>query len=281
MKTRNGFVSNSSSSSFVVSFPKKPTDFADVYEMMFSSKNGKIQPYDFVDGLTHAQVAERVWGDIKELIGKKKDEYQKGYAPATLSDIAEIFSYRYHYYPKGHSIFWQGRANDELGGAWDQEVGQYFGSDTNSLNKLRDFIIKTENEEKEIRNKQREVCERDFKMNRPQYAYKGGKDNKTGKPYTKKQIKAQDDFESAMTKFRTENKEYSQLEKKINAIWQKKFKTERILRDKIAKADAKAFMLHNKNAFSVILSYGDEDGNATLEHGNIFKNLPHVTISQH
>jgi len=53
------------------------------------------------------------------------------------------------------------------------------------------------------------------------------------------------------------------------------------LNKKIAKSDAKAFMDDNKGAFFAILSYADENGETTLEHGNIFRKLPHVTISHH
>ena len=46
MKIRNGFVSNSSSSSFVVAFPKKPENQQELQDMMFTSFQQSISLYD-------------------------------------------------------------------------------------------------------------------------------------------------------------------------------------------------------------------------------------------
>jgi len=64
MKLRNGFVSNSSSSSFVVSFPREPKNFEDVKNMLFDEgQTLYVEPYD--DGsYTVEQVAKTVWDDI-------------------------------------------------------------------------------------------------------------------------------------------------------------------------------------------------------------------------
>jgi len=73
MKIRNGFVSNSSSSSFLVAFPHKPKNVEDVKEILFT-KNQNDYPNPFVyDDTPDDQafwpidmVAEIVWNDIKE-----------------------------------------------------------------------------------------------------------------------------------------------------------------------------------------------------------------------
>jgi len=279
MKIRNGFVSNSSSSSFVIAFPKKPKNFADVYEMMFHGKEGGIQPYDFVDGMSHTQVSERVWQDLQQK--GKRPEWADYVIPAKLKDVVETFRNRYHYTPNNHNVFWTGRKDDEFGGAWREDIGPYCGRDIESMNKLRDFIIKTENEERAIRDRQSEIFKREFKVPSVPYAYKGGKNNKTGSPYTKKQIDAFKAYQHAMDTFKKEHKEYAKFEKRLSGSWEKKYKTEDILRKKIATSDAKAFMQDNKGTYIVILSYADNDGDCTMEHGNIFKNLNHVTISNH
>jgi len=281
MKKRNGFVSNSSSSSFVVAFPRKPTCFEDVYEFMFNSKEGGIQPYDFVDGMSHTQVAQRVWDDIKRYIDKgKRQEWYDDAIPATKDDIVNTFRNRYHYIVS-QNVFWMGRKNDEKGGAWESEVGPYYGSDSEALIELRDLIIKTENEEDKIRNRQRDIFNSEFKLQQPPYAYKGGTNHKTGKAYTKKQIAAREAYDDALEKFKKDNKEYAKLEKRLRAIWDSKYDNEDKLRSKLADADAKAFMIDNREAFIFVISYADEDGESTLEHGNIFKNVSHVRISNH
>lgn len=81
MKTRSGFVSNSSSSSFVVAFKKKPDGKYAVLELLFPEDNeGKVigvkNPYgeDGVDALSAAAI---VWDQLKD---------QK---PLTKKDIRE------------------------------------------------------------------------------------------------------------------------------------------------------------------------------------------------
>jgi hypothetical protein len=278
MKTRNGFVSNSSSSSFVVAFPKKPKSFEDVHKMMFDGKDGGIQPYDFVDGLSYSQIAKRVWDDIKK---KPKDKWSHNKVPAKINDIKEEFANRY-YYNVGSNVYWSVRKNDEKGGAWSYPIGKYFGSDKTVLNELRDFIIDIEKRRSDIQEKQHIIFKTEFNLKCPPYARKGGKDS-NGKAYTKKQISDYEKYHDALEKFRKENVEYAKLQIELEKIWKEEYRDGKQgeLIDKIAEIDAKAFYNDYKDSFIVILSYADDNGESTLEHGEIFKNLPHVRISNH
>jgi hypothetical protein len=66
MKIRNGFVSNSSSSSFVVLFPTEPKCAEDVKNMLFTEGQDKYcSSYDDENWPTD-QVAKTVWNDICE-----------------------------------------------------------------------------------------------------------------------------------------------------------------------------------------------------------------------
>lgn len=51
MKIRNGFVSNSSSSSFLVLFPKEITNFDELYDLMWTEKNSQSiqKSYNFIN----------------------------------------------------------------------------------------------------------------------------------------------------------------------------------------------------------------------------------------
>lgn len=63
MKIRSGFVSNSSSSSFIVGFPKLPSSPEELETMMFVSP-GEVQPYDFCTATSTIDVARQVFKDM-------------------------------------------------------------------------------------------------------------------------------------------------------------------------------------------------------------------------
>lgn len=65
MKIRNGFVSNSSSSSFVVAFNKEPKTIEDVKKQMFGNEEEILHPYDDCRFPTE-RIAETVFDDIKK-----------------------------------------------------------------------------------------------------------------------------------------------------------------------------------------------------------------------
>lgn len=86
MKTRIGFVSNSSSSSFIVCFPHKPADVVDMQRMLFGSETRYENPYQYGNEPTSwaaSEVAETVFRDVVD---------QK---PLTLSEIAAELDHHY------------------------------------------------------------------------------------------------------------------------------------------------------------------------------------------
>ena len=66
MKIRSGFVSNSSSSSFLVAFSKVPASKEELKTLLFGDKQNFPSPYERRVWATD-KVAETVWEDLKEL----------------------------------------------------------------------------------------------------------------------------------------------------------------------------------------------------------------------
>lgn len=72
MKVRMGYVSNSSSSSFVVAFPHKPKDVADLKQMMFGKQEWHYSGWgDSKEAdISVQQIAENVFDKIKKIATK-------------------------------------------------------------------------------------------------------------------------------------------------------------------------------------------------------------------
>jgi len=273
MKIRNGFVSNSSSSSFVVVFPRKPENTKDVMEFMFNGKEGGISVYD-LNGLSHSQIAERVFRDIEH----------SGFKTATKSEIIDRFSGRYNYYIDSYSLmFFNNITKDTLGGAWDEKIGKYCGSNIKNLDKLRNMVIEHEKEQKRINTRQSEII-KDSGINCDiPCAYKGGTNPITKNPYTSQDIEKWEKHHKEIEDYKKNNKEYQKLEKEYEKSFEDYGKQHK-LREIIAAEDAEVFLKDYDTQFIFIVEYSDNDEGdvgTTLEHGDIFRNVPHITISNH
>lgn len=87
MKTRTGFVSNSSSSSFVVAFPHIPHNVDEVFDLLFDgAKNSSNIEYEFAQTI-FAEISNQTPLTMKEII----EEFQAGYFIPT-NDIEAKYS---------------------------------------------------------------------------------------------------------------------------------------------------------------------------------------------
>ena len=91
MKIRNGFVSNSSSSSFIVIFPRAPTSAEDLHELLFGKSHLVIDAYAddvcshiFIRGIWEAVVAQQEQPE--------RCAEQLAYEVETLKNEMEYFS---------------------------------------------------------------------------------------------------------------------------------------------------------------------------------------------
>ncbi len=100
MKIRQGFVSNSSSSSFVVAFPREPKSVEDVKEMLFDSEQKMFaNPYaeyqhlverGAVKGWPVEQIALTVWNDIQDQKSNDKKAMRESVNNGWFEDFEDL-----------------------------------------------------------------------------------------------------------------------------------------------------------------------------------------------
>ncbi len=98
MKIRTGFVSNSSSSSFVIAFPHKPESAEDVKQMLFGKQEWHYTGYSYGDqeaDVSTKQLAEKVFANIEKEATEKEiyESIRHGYFDAYM--IPEMFPGHY------------------------------------------------------------------------------------------------------------------------------------------------------------------------------------------
>ena len=262
MKMRNGFVSNRSSSSFIVAFPRKPESEKDVLDFMFGGKEGGV------DGLSYRQVAEQVYNDMKIV------------RRMTLNMLVEELQGLYHYYPSGNVFFWGGE-RDADGGSWPQKRDRYFCSDAKLAEEFKKIVIKRDMKNKELSDREREIISSRFKIEEVPIAYKGGTNFKLNRPYTDNEVKAYDNYMTSLIYFRETDPEFLKFEEDRKNHWRESGNSIRNICSKLAQKDAKNFMSDNKGKYIFVVNYGNESGDAVLEQGNIFRNVSHLVVSHH
>jgi len=151
MKIRNGFVSNSSSSSFLVAFPRKPKNINDVKEILFSPGQNDY-PNPFVYGMDDKdtfwpvdQVAQIVWADIEEQDGETTDEQM-------LDCIRDGWFDGYEELP-GHVDVYRGDKRDEKYKEMEREALENGGYTTDKGRELYEKCWKAREEESDKRAK--------------------------------------------------------------------------------------------------------------------------------
>lgn len=153
MKIRSGFVSNSSSSSFIVGFPKLPSSPEDLERMMFDEPE-LVQPYDFSQGTPTIEIAKRVFADMSKdnwkssRLTKKKalDVVLEGHFPGDLP-------YDFKKY--------NNRESEKIRETYEAETGKNI-NDEIADPKIRNLYYKTSKKEYEADKKLRLMCAKAF-----------------------------------------------------------------------------------------------------------------------
>lgn len=93
MRQRNGFVSNSSSSSFIISFDKKPESIDEMKKILFGDKEEYLDPYDCTS-YTTVSVAETVFNDIKDQIPMTQEQISEELSFGWVPGAPQFSSFR-------------------------------------------------------------------------------------------------------------------------------------------------------------------------------------------
>lgn len=257
MKIRSGFVSNSSSSSFIVAFPKKPATQDDVLKEMFPrDPMGTVpDPFSNGPGLSHTAIAEQVFSDIQ---GESNS--------VTRDDLLEEFVGRYCF----------------LSGALYYAGAPYHASDETLTHQYIESNMAYEATCKEFTSLERDMILTHVGPPVP-YASDNTTDWNTKKPHTKADVDAYNVYRKQVESFKKKNKKYLAAKKKADETQREFWDTQHMLSKKLAEVDLSEFLKDNEGKFITRFTYSDNDGtqSSLMEHSGIFNNLPHITISHH
>lgn len=95
MKIRNGFVSNSSSSSFIVAFPKDPESEKELHDIMFPYGEMTFRTYNSSPGFSSRVIVDKVFNDIKDRDSTKIIAKDCDMESSTADDFIGVLSNNY------------------------------------------------------------------------------------------------------------------------------------------------------------------------------------------
>ena len=244
MKIRNGFVSNSSSSSFIVAFPNKPKTVEEMANILFGKTDGVFdnEGYDNTR-YTYMEIAEAVLSNLKKESKKK---------------LIDTLSYRLNYSPY-HGFY--------------EKSNRYFGTNKDDLERLTNLFQK---ENREIEESTEKV---DSFLNnligKVEYASEGIESSK-------EKIERYEKYIKKLSIIENENEEYKKISGETFKLFNKYREGILKLQLKISKEDLKLFTKENDGCFIGFFTFSDDSSlGSAIEHGNTFRRLNHIKINQH
>ncbi len=243
MKIRNGFVSNSSSSSFIIAFPKKPKTFEDIRKYIFGDIEGNDLYQD--SDISYNEISKHIFKVIKK---------------ASKKEIISNLAPRLYYSPSFGPHF---------------RINKYCGSDQKLVDDLVSLFTKRKQEEDIIINKEKQFINNAIPL--VKYASKTmGSDDESIRRYNNyrakydifvKDNKEINEMREAIVKIYKDNSE--KIRKLQNKISKKD--AEAFINDNKGAFICLSSFYDDYNLGSVIES----------ENGYIFNKLPFIAINHH
>lgn len=252
MKIRNGFVSNSSSSSFIVILPKFPQSSLEVKEMLF----GQEKEQGFTDGETFESfdsLSEKVFKDI---IIARIDPSRTDY-PCIVNRISliNIFSDSFYYYLDQREF----RGIDEIVATINENHKDH-NKYKRYLQAIKKLTIKIENMGNRYEKNKAKLIKRYL-------------------PHLSCQEIADFNLEKEYSLVKT-NKKYRGNQKRTYKREDLLFRRLEKVKRQVAKIFTDDFLIAHKDKFIFITNYGDElSENFFLENGMAFKNVEHIALN--
>jgi hypothetical protein len=294
MKMRNGFVSNSSSSSFIVGLPKKPESKEEVKQIVFNGENS------FRYDLSYPN-PETFQTDIASEILFRGFKYNRRKAISTLladyrSDIGYILG------EVAREIV-EGGCN-----SFTMENGSTISTADRSRRILRELLAKLKVfnpdiewdslAEKEIQRivaglKKREVISENIGKLTKKLMTKHKIGKLDWKDTSKMSRKAKAEYEKYSKDYNAKTEKYIHKNKELMAYRKQESETYREIylwgdaKDStvaiFSKAMTRMFLKENGENVLAYIEISDNDGNinGAMEHGNIFSRLNHLRFSHH
>lgn len=282
MKIRTGFVSNSSSSSFVVAFPRKPESIADIKEFLFGDRDadGSVTYYDY--NVTMDEVARQVFNDMQSVA-------------MTTEEITEELNSGWRYHVDCNT---SREMMTLLSKPTIFAKTKYSGHNPEALRKLVELELETKLKDEAYDVKDKEYRSKHVTLvgrMQPRWPSEPKKPGGYGREDNEQE---QAKYEQEMASYKPLKAEYDKWNKEYQKIQDadadyQEFRKTRFGTDRwekkaeimleCCKADAVVFQQENDGAFIALFSYSDNDGSlfTTMEHGDIFNALEHVRISHH
>lgn len=261
MKTRSGFVSNSSSSSFIVVFPHKPATVDELRNMIFGDRDPK-------------EIMSPSWDDKNEFLYTIedlstqifKDLNRRNQTSIEVDTLVDKMENLYYY-----STF----DCTEFSGWIFRDSSPFFGSDKDTTNALMNHELESER----LMNK----------LDQEEINYINGIIKKSGVVIDTNDSE-NDDYQEAFNKTvefaRRNDRGFIKFRENYHKTRHDLWATSRMLREKAAKADAAVMINTYPGSFIAHFEYGDSGGDfvpicmgSILEDREIWNKLPNVVIS--